>query len=82
VVDDSVTGDRTKAGQHTDDPGGDAGLLDESGQCRIDNGASSGGLTTTVLPAARAGAIFHPAIIRGVFHGMIAPMTPTGSRTV
>src|SRR3954463_5229552 len=38
----------------------------------------SAGLRTTVLPAANAGAIFHAAINRGKFQGMIWPATPTG----
>src|SRR5688500_1518502 len=40
------------------------------------------GLITTVFPHASAGAIFHTASISGKFHGVIAPMTPTGSRSV
>jgi hypothetical protein len=36
------------------------------------------GLSTTVLPMARAGAIFHASISMGKFHGMIWPMTPSG----
>ena len=34
------------------------------------------------LPAARAGATFHEAIISGKFHGVISPTTPIGSRKV
>ena len=45
-------------------------------------GVADAGLRTRVLPAARAGATFHAAIISGKFHGMIAPTTPTGSRRV
>ncbi len=48
--------------------------------------ASSGvllaGFHTTVLPAARAGAIFHAGIWIGKFHGVITPTTPSGLRTV
>ena len=40
------------------------------------------GLTMTVLPIARAGAIFHEAIAIGKFHGMICAQTPIGSRNV
>jgi len=36
-------------------------------------------LSTTVQPAASAGATFHEAISIGKFHGMIAATTPTGS---
>src|ERR1041385_9379475 len=55
--------------------------------CTIDassiavTGVSSEGLRTTVLPAASAGPSFQTAILRGKFHGMMAPTTPTGSRT-
>jgi hypothetical protein len=35
-----------------------------------------------VLPAARAGAIFQLAMVRGKFHGTIRPTTPSGSRKV
>ena len=46
------------------------------------SGVSSAGLSTTVLPAASAGASFHAAIVSGKFHGTIRPTTPSGSRTV
>ena len=50
--------------------------------CRVVSGDSSDGFMTIVQPAANAGANFHAAIIVGAFHGVIAPMTPTGSRSV
>ena len=40
------------------------------------------GLSTTVLPQARAGPSFQAAIRRGKFQGMICPTTPTGSLRV
>ncbi len=46
------------------------------------SGVSSAGLSTTVLPAASAGASFHAAIVSGKFHGVISPTTPSDSRTV
>src|SRR5207248_852424 len=46
------------------------------------SGVSSAGLSTTVFPAATAGASFHDAIVSGKFHGTIRPTTPSGSRTV
>ena len=49
---------------------------------RAVSGVSSAGFRTTVLPAARAGAIFHEAIAIGKFHGVIRPTTPSGSRNV
>ncbi len=42
-------------------------------------GVDSAGLSTTQLPAPRAGASFHAAIRMGKFHGMIWPTTPSGS---
>ena len=46
------------------------------------SGVSSAGLSTTVLPAASAGATFHEAITSGKFQGTISPTTPSGSRKV
>ena len=42
------------------------------------SGVVSAGFSTTVLPAASAGASFQAAINMGKFHGMIWPATPTG----
>ena len=39
----------------------------------------SAGLRTTVLPAAKAGAIFQANISNGKFQGIIWPHTPIGS---
>ena len=41
-------------------------------------GVYSAGFSTTVLPAARAGAIFQASISSGKFQGMIWPQTPIG----
>ena len=46
------------------------------------SGLHSAGLCTTVQPAASAGAIFQVASIKGMFHGVMAPMGPMGSRIV
>ncbi len=46
------------------------------------SGVSSAGFSTTVLPAASAGATFHDAITSGKFQGVISPTTPSGSRKV
>ena len=43
------------------------------------SGVSSAGLSTTVLPAASAGAKPHDAIGIGKFHGTMTPTTPIGS---
>ncbi len=42
---------------------------------------SVAGLKTTVLPATRAGMIFHVGMASGKFHGVMAATTPMGSRT-
>ena len=42
------------------------------------SGVVSAGFSTTVLPHARAGAIFHAAISSGKFHGITWPATPNG----
>ena len=47
-----------------------------------DAGVSSAGLSTTVLPQARAGATFQDSSISGKFHGAIAATTPAGSNRV
>jgi hypothetical protein len=47
-----------------------------------DSGVNSAGLSTTVLPAASAGATFHDASSSGKFQATIAPTTPSGSRRV
>ena len=46
------------------------------------NGVSSAGFSTTVFPAAKAGAKPQPAIGIGKFHGTITPTTPSGSWNV
>ena len=43
---------------------------------------SSAGLRTTVLPQTSAGQSFQAGIAIGKFHGVIAPTTPTGMRTL
>jgi hypothetical protein len=46
------------------------------------SGVCSAGLTTTVQPAASAGATLRVIIASGKFHGVIAAQTPTGWRIV
>ena len=46
------------------------------------SGVSSAGLTTTVFPAASAGAKPQPAMAIGKFQGTITPTTPSGSWNV
>ncbi|MCY1368881.1 hypothetical protein D9M69_558870 [compost metagenome] len=43
-------------------------------------GTSSAGLKTTLLPCASAAAILEAGTAKGVFHGVMRPTTPTGSR--
>ncbi len=43
-------------------------------------GTSCAGLHTTALPYASAGAIFQAGIAIGKFHGVMTPITPSGSR--
>ena len=59
-------------------PGGRSHSAMISARVRAVSGVVSAGLRTTVLPVARAGAIFHAAISSGKFHGMIWPATPSG----
>ncbi len=63
-------------------PGGTPASSASSAMRIAVSGVSSAGLTTMVFPAASAGATFQPTMIIGKFHGMIAPTTPTGSRSV
>ena len=49
---------------------------------RVDSGATSDGLTSTVLPAASDGATPRNIWLSGEFHGVMWATTPNGSRTV
>src|SRR5699024_4786121 len=59
-------------------PSGSPASLASSAKRNVVNVASSGGLTTTEFPAARAGPSFHASIASGKFHGRTAPTTPMG----
>mmetsp|Transcript_27116 Transcript_27116/g.79141 ORF Transcript_27116/g.79141 Transcript_27116/m.79141 type:complete len:412 (-) Transcript_27116:686-1921(-) len=59
-------------------PGGTTSLI-SSMSVMMEVGVCSAGLSTTQLPAARAGASFHAAMSSGKFHGMIDATTPSGS---
>src|SRR5512138_1068795 len=63
-------------------PAGSPASFAYSANFRSESDVFDAGLTTTALPHASAGAIFHTASISGKFHGVIAPTTPTGSRKV
>ncbi|MNL37080.1 hypothetical protein D3C87_1592010 [compost metagenome] len=60
-------------------PGGSPASRASSAKASAVRGVNSAGLRTTVLPAARAGAIFQASISSGKFQGMICPTTPTGA---
>ena len=59
-------------------PGGRSASAISSASFNAVSGVVSAGFSTTVLPQASAGAIFHAAMRSGKFHGMIWPATPTG----
>ena len=62
-------------------PGGRSAWTQTSANSRADSGVVEAGLSTTVLPAASAGAIFQASISSGKFHGMICAATPSGFAT-
>ncbi len=57
-------------------PAGSSACWQTSAKSRALSGVVSAGLSTTVLPVARAGATFHASMSSGKFHGMICPTTP------
>jgi hypothetical protein len=59
-------------------PGGRSACWQISANASAVRGVVSAGLSTTVLPAASAGAIFQASISSGKFHGMTWPATPIG----
>src|SRR5262245_3097325 len=63
-------------------PGGKSASSTSCASRNAVSGASSAGLSTTVQPAASAGPILFTAMRNGAFHGVIAPTTPIGSRSV
>src|ERR1700679_4246379 len=62
-------------------PGGRPASFKISTNIKAQSGVSDAGLITTVLPATRAGKIFHEGIAIGKFHGVIRPTTPRGCLT-
>ena len=71
-----------KPGMILSTPGGNPASSAACPSHSADSGVSSAGLSTTVQPQAKAGAIFHTAFISGKFHGTIAATTPTGTRWI
>ncbi len=63
-------------------PGGNPASASSSTNPSVEAGECSDGFTTTVQPAASAGASFQLISSSGEFHGVIAATTPTGSRRV
>ncbi len=59
-------------------PGGRSACWQISANSSAVSGVVSAGLSTTVLPAASAGAIFHASMSSGKFHGMTWAATPSG----
>ncbi len=59
-------------------PGGSSAWRSTSQKRSADSGVVSAGFSTTVFPAASAGAIFQASIRSGKFQGMICPATPSG----
>jgi hypothetical protein len=59
-------------------PAGSSAWRSTSAKRSAVRGVDSAGLSTTVLPAASAGAIFQESMRSGKFHGMICPATPSG----
>ena len=62
-------------------PGGRSAWRQTSAKSSALSGVVEAGLSTTVLPAASAGAIFQASISSGKFHGMIWAATPSGFAT-
>ena len=59
-------------------PAGNSAWRRTSAKSRAVSGVVSAGLSTTVFPAASAGAIFQESMSNGKFQGMICPATPSG----
>ena len=60
-------------------PGGSSACAQTSAKRSAVSGVELAGFRTTVLPAARAGAIFQASMRSGKFQGMIWAATPSGS---
>ena len=61
-------------------PGGKPASAVSVGQQRARSGDHSAGLSTTVQPAASAGAVFHVESMNGAFHGVMTAAGPAGMR--
>ena len=81
VLGQRLAGLRAPAGHDVQDARREASLLEAARELEGVTGVWSEGLTTSVQPAASAGASFQTSSSSGEFHGTIAPTTPTGSCT-
>jgi hypothetical protein len=63
-------------------PGGKPAAVTRCDSSSVVAEACSDGLTTTVLPAASAGASLLASSCKGEFHAVMRAATPTGSRSV
>ena len=61
---------------------GQPGLEPELGVAQHGEGERLAGFSTTVLPAASAGAVFQLPMLSGKFQGVMSAVTPIGSRKV
>src|SRR3989442_10647735 len=83
----STSGWRTRAAPAVDPPpgttlkapAGKPASRVSSAKASAVSGVSEAGLSTTVQPAAKAGANFQLAMLSGKFQGTMAPTTPIGS---
>ena len=62
-------------------PGGIPAAAARSQSSEQLSGDHSAGLSTTVLPAASAGAVFHVESMKGAFQGVITTVGPAGIRS-
>ncbi len=61
-------------------PGGSPASATRSASSEHESGDHSAGLSTTVQPAASAGAVFQVESMNGAFHGVITATGPAGIR--
>ena len=71
-----------KPGTTLNTPSGRPASIASSATRSAVSGDFSEGLSTSELPLASTGPIFHDAISSGKFHGTMAPTTPMGSRVI
>jgi len=62
-------------------PAGSPARCPSSAMASADSGVCSAGLSTTVQPAASAGAALRVIMAAGKFHGVMQPTTPIGCRS-